>query len=135
LVLLLRSRLRRRKLRGHRRPVLRGRGQLGCVVLRLRLPVRLLWLLRLPVGLLRRLLGRLVLLLGLRPPGLPPRLPGDGCRLLVGHPRLTVRRQHDTFMRGRLLLVALSAVRHPDSLAVRNLWNQQFTLPAPHNPR
>ncbi|GFN06131.1 hypothetical protein Smic_46870 [Streptomyces microflavus] len=95
---------------------------------RQRLGVRRLGVLRVPVR-PRRLGARLRRGVGLRPPGLAPRLParGHGPALVVlaagGRPRdpggTAVGGQHDTFVRGsssgELLLAALSALRHRDS--------------------
>ncbi|MFW3461361.1 hypothetical protein ACN24K_11855 [Streptomyces microflavus] len=90
--------------------------------------MRRLSLLRVPVR-PRRLDARLRRDVGLRPPGLAPRLPARGhgpalvCLAAGGRPRdpggTAVGGQHDTFVRGsssgELLLAALSALRHRDS--------------------
>ncbi|GGU81743.1 hypothetical protein GCM10010498_44710 [Streptomyces cavourensis] len=84
----------------------------------------------------RYLPARLLRGVGLRPPGLTPRLPARGHglpgtlvgRAAGGRPRdpggAAVRGQHDTFVRGpssgELLLAALSALRHRDSYVSTN---------------
>lgn len=124
---------------------LRGRQRLGMLLRRLlllvglrvavrprRLPTRYRSARYLPARLLRRV--------GLRSPGLTPRLPARGHglsgrlpgalvgRAAGGRPRdpggAAVRGQHDTFVRGpssgELLLAALSALRHRDSYVSTN---------------